>query len=436
MTATAPTTDGDGDGRTWRGVHVAALAGGLLAGLVIRALLLPAPGLAGDLDEFVGWVHLIATRPLGQAYDINLTFPPVMVYVWAALGAVEPAFRTVADASDPAIRVLMKVPPVLADAGLAAGLLVALRGRPGWAVAAALGVFLHPAVIDVSALFGQYESLYVAFGLLAVLLAVGGRPGLAAVALGAAVMTKPQALPFLVPFAAWFLGREGWRGTLRAALIGLATIAILWLPFIPAGGPAGYLRSIQLHQDELYAVLSLRAWNPWWIVQSLAAGGSFVSDQVALLGPFTFRHVGFAMAGAFELVVFLAVLRRPTPRTLALGLAASILVAFTFLTTMHERYAYAAVVFLALAMTDRRVLRLWLAFGAVFTLNLLAAVPPSPTVGELLPVGGLLGVTGSVALTAITAATLWLLLRPPEGAAGEPSEAAREGRPVPAQVVG
>ena len=143
--------------RPWTARDWAVLGIGLVLGLVIRAVLLPTPGLAGDMDEFAGWIHALAVGPFGNAYDINLTFPPVMVYIWGFLAAVEPAFRTVTDASDPGIRVLMKLPPTIADLGLAAGVGFALRARPMWAVVGALGIWLHPAVIDVSALFGQYE---------------------------------------------------------------------------------------------------------------------------------------------------------------------------------------------------------------------------------------------------------------------------------------
>jgi dolichyl-phosphate-mannose-protein mannosyltransferase len=416
----------------------AALAVGLLAGLAVRAILLPRPGLAGDLDEFASWVHALAVRPIGTAYDIDLTFPPVMVYVWAALGAVEPAFRTVTDASDPWIRVLMRIPPTLADLGLMAGVAFALRSRPGWAIAGALAIWLHPAIVDLSALFGQYEAIYTLFGLVAFLLAVSGRPTLAAIALGLALMTKPQALPFLVPFGAWFLAVHGWRTSLWLAGVGGLTILVLWLPFLAEGGPAGYLRSVEVHQDELFGVLSLRAWNPWWIVQQVGANGSFVSDQAAFLGPITFRHIGYAVAGLLELGVFVAVWRRPTPRTLAIGLAASVLVAFTFLTTMHERYAFAALVFLTLLIPDRRFLGIWLVFGAVWTLNLLSAIPPSAEIEALLPVNGPLGIAGSVVLYGVTLAVLWALLRAARSrpAPGEPSQPPHERDPVPVEVVG
>ena len=397
--------------RPWTTSHAVVLAAGLAAGALIRALLLPAPGLAGDMNEFAGWIHALATEPFGRAYDIDLTFPPVMVYVWGALAAVEPAFRTVTDASDPGIRVLMKLPPTIADLGLAAGVGLALRTHRTGAVVAALGIWLHPAVIDVSALFGQYESIYTLFALAAFLLVAIDRPKLAAIALALALMTKPQALPLLVPFGAWFVAREGWLGTARLAAIGAIAIAILWLPFLADGGPAGYLRSLQVHQDELYAVLSLRAWNAWWLVQELGAGGAFVSDQAQVLGPLTMRHLGFAAAGLAELLVFRLVLRSPSLRTLALGLAASSLVAVMLLTTMHERYPYPALVFLALLLPELRTRWLWVAFGIVFTLNLLAAIPPTSELASLLPVQGPLGIVGSVAMLAITAGVVTELLR-------------------------
>jgi hypothetical protein len=100
---------------------------------------------------------------------------------------------------------------------------------------------------------------------------------------------------------------------------------------------------------------------------------------------------------------------------------------------MHERYAYPAVVFLALLLPDRRVIMIWLAFSVVFTLNLLAAIPPTPEIGTTLPVFGPLGVLGSLVMTAITASVLWLLLRERPAPATEASD---ERGGIPAQIVG
>jgi hypothetical protein len=413
----------------------------LVAGAAIRAAILPTPGFRDDLDQFVLWVHGIATTGLPNAYDQNLAFPPVMAYIFGLLGSIEPAFRSVTTAADPAIRAIMKAPASLADLGLGLVVMWHLRATPRWALLGGAAILLHPAVVDVSAWWGQFESIYVLGGVVAYVLAVRGHSLWAAALLAVALMTKPQALPLLVPFAAWFLAHDGWRGAVRAALVGIAVIAVLWLPFLAAGGIQGYARTLGSYQGDTFAILSLRAWNLWWLVQELLAGGQFVSDQSSIAGPLTLRNVGFGLALAGELAVFALVYRARSPRALAYGLAAAVLVAFCLLTTMHERYAFGALAFLVLAFPDRRAAWLALGFGVVFTLNLLAAIPPTPEIGRLLPVTGPLGVAGSIAMLAILGATLVLLRAEVAASAGarsageDPPQPARERDPVPVQVV-
>ena len=175
----------------------------------------------------------------------------------------------------------MKLPASLADIGLALLALYALRDRLAWGVAAAIAILLIPAVFDISAWWGQYESIYLLFALAAVVFALEDRNPLAAAALALALMTKPQALPFLVPFAAWFWARGGPRGFVTAAAVGAGVIVLVWLPFIPAGGPANYLKNLGEYQGDIFAILSLRAWNLWWLVQEAFAGGQFVADDNA-----------------------------------------------------------------------------------------------------------------------------------------------------------
>ena len=332
-----------------------------------------------------------------------------MGLVWSLLAAVDSGFRTATDASDTGLRMLMKLPAVAADIGLALLVAYALRDRPRWAVIGAAAILLHPAVIDVSAWWGQYESVYTLTALAAAILAVNGRGGWAVAALTVALLTKPQALPLLVPMAAWVWATAGWRGIARAAIVGMAVAVVLWLPFIVEGGPVGYLANLGKYQGEIFAFASLRAWNLWWLFQEAVAGAGFIPDSTALVGPLTLRHAGLALAGVLEMLVAVAVIRDPRPRTLVLALAASAMVAFTVLTTMHERYAFGALVFLVLLIPERAGRWLSLAFGVVFTVNLLAAVPPTPRIGEVLPVAGLLGIAGSLAMLAITGALLLML---------------------------
>jgi hypothetical protein len=379
--------------------------------VLIRVVLWPTVGLKGDLDQFVLWVHGIAVNGLGNAYDQNLSFPAVMAYIWGVLALVEPAFRTVTDSSDAWIRTLMKVPASLADVGMALVLVYAFRARPVWAVIAAAVVMLHPAIIDVSAWWGQYESIYLLFALAAVVFALNGHNLVAAAALAVCLMTKPQALPFVLPFAAWFWTHGGWREVAKAAAVGAVVIVVLWLPFIAAGGPLNYLRNLAEYQNDIFPILSLNAWNVWWILQVAAVGG-FAPDNTAVLGPITFRHIGFVLTGVLSLVVAWLIVRDPQPRTFILGLAASTLIWFGFLTQMHERYAYGAVIFLLLLIPERRIQWLCLALGVVFTLNLVSAVPPAPIFRVWLPYPGVHSLVGAVAMIVITGLTvLWMTSR-------------------------
>jgi hypothetical protein len=380
------------------------------AGIAVRLWILPARGLAGDVDQFVLWVHGIATDGWGRAYDQNLSFPAVMAWVWGAMAALEPAFRTVTDASDPAISALMKIPASLADLGLAMAVGWWFRDK-AWAAVLAMGaVLLWPVTWYVSAWWGQYEPIYVLPAVLAVLAARANRPSLVAALLAVSLMTKPQALPFIVPFAAWFLSTQGFRGALKGALVAVVVSVLAWAPFISANGQLNYLGNLREYQDGVFSVLSLRAWNPWWILQVLGAGGDLVAVSTAVLGPLTFRQVGFGMAGLLGLVVFIAVYRRPSPQGLALGLAAITLVAFTVLTGMPALAAYPAFIFLLMAVNGRVLAVTWAAFAVAFLANLVYAAP-APEVTGWLPDGHGISLIGSVVITLVTIVTLlWTLV--------------------------
>jgi hypothetical protein len=399
----------------WSRADILIVLVALVAGTAIRLWLLPMTGLRDDLDQFVGWVHHIATHGFGTLYGPTdagpVSFGPVMAYIWGALSLIQPAFATVADGSDPGIRILMKLPATLADYGIAALIAYALRDRPRWAAVGVTAVMLHPVVFYVSAWWGQYESIFMLFGLGAAVAAVSGRNGLAAALVAASLMTKPQAIPFILPFAAWFWAVGGIREVARAALIGAAVIVLLWIPFIPAGGPADYVTSVREYSSGVFAILSLRAWNPWWLLQEAAAGGDFIRDDVAFFGPMALRQVGYLVTAVLSVLIAIAIVRDPSPRRLFLGLAASSLVFFTFMTQMHERYAYAAFVLLIPLLDMRAVRWIWLVFGTVLMLNLFSAVPATVAMHQLLPKMGVIPIVGSLILTTCCLVTLFLVIR-------------------------
>ena len=188
-------------------------------------------------------------------------------------------------------------------------------------------------------------------------------------------MTKPQAFPFLVPFGAWFLATQGWRGTLKAAIVGAVVVVLLWLPFVAAGGPGNYLGNLGTYQNDIFGVLSIRAWNPWALLQELGAEAS--SSRIAARRSVPSRSGSWASCSraCSRWSSSSAVYRRPTADQLALGLAAMSLAAFVALTTMHERYAYPALVFLLFALGRPAVAVAWVAFAVTFLLDCWSRCP-------------------------------------------------------------
>ena len=66
-----------------------------------------------------------------------------------------------------------------------------------------------------------------------------------------------------------------------------------------------------------------------------------------------------------------------------------------------------------LLIPEARIRWLGIAFGVVYTLNLVAAIPATPELGRIFPVWGPLGVAGSIAMVALTVITLRELWREP-----------------------
>ena len=207
------------------------------------------------------------------------------------LAAIQPAFQTVTDAVGPGHPGADEdCRPRWPTSALRCSWPVALRDRPRWAVVGAARDppppgghrrqrLVGPVRVDLHAVRRWPRSSARSTG----------ATGWPRRSLAVALMTKPQALPFLLPFAAWFWAtRRLARARSGPALIGAAVIVVLWLPFIPAGGPANYLENLAEYQDDIFTILSLRAWNVWWLVQDARAPAATSSPTTcAFLGPLT-----------------------------------------------------------------------------------------------------------------------------------------------------
>jgi hypothetical protein len=249
--------------------------------------------------------------------------PPLMGEFFAGLVRL-------ADFSGAPFRVLLRAPFALLDLATALLLWRLLRERPErWLVLAAY--WLHPLAVLFSSYHGNTDSALPFFTLAALLLASGGRPLAAGVALGLGFWVK---LPILVAAPALCFAFADWPARARfaacAALVGCAT----YLPAFAA--------------------------EPALLIERIAGyGGSDVVTPggIAIWGvAHTLRFAGTAFAASLETwntaICWLPLLAhawwrrgRAEPRELAASVAASFIILYAFTSFWAWQYLAWAVPF-------------------------------------------------------------------------------------------
>jgi predicted membrane-bound dolichyl-phosphate-mannose-protein mannosyltransferase/Gpi18-like mannosyltransferase len=377
---------------------LAIIVSGLLVRVFIAGIEMPRSGYAIDIGDFTIWGQRMAASGPGAFYAGGglADYPPGYMYVLWALGAIGKVLEPVVGINITAG--LVKIPPILADAGVAWLLFTMgrrflgehlgdLKAEQVGLAAAAIYIF-NPGVIFDSTVWGQVDSV----GTLAVLATIYflARGWTEAAAAGAviALLIKFQ-FAFIIPVVLvvglkrHLFGRSADPSQadrpdllriLTSLAAGLGTTVLLIAPFglsIWSPGDATTCSCLWgrfVSAASTYSGLSINAFNLWMNPFSGLAGGpdtqvapslQWGSDQtvVAIIGSFgvTWQLVGIALFVAVGAAALWVVVRRDD----AVGLlVASLLLAVAFFalpTRVHERYLFPALAIGALlVMRDRR----------------------------------------------------------------------------------
>jgi hypothetical protein len=284
-----------------------AVAGLLLLGLLLRLPGLPLLG-TGDTYIWKVWAYTAATRGVTHVYPLKgradwppLTlaaidqvrhgkllpgwntynrhsgptdYPPGALYVLWGVGKLYQAVFAPTFADSATFNVLVKIPLVLADAGIAALIFWAVRrrgtpGRSGVAWVAAGAYWGNPTAIVAGSILGYYDALYglplvAALGALAV-----GRYALGWVGWAAALMVKIQAL-VLGPALGLLSLRRGPARLVAYGGAAVGTLGLVCLPFLARGTFVGVLAGVGANTPGLGAAtyedyLSANQVNLWWL---------------------------------------------------------------------------------------------------------------------------------------------------------------------------
>lgn len=383
----------------WTRIAPWALPGLILVGFLVRLLFIRAAGFSTDIGTFEAWAMSAVDNGFANFYAKTgfADYPPGYLYVLWFIGLIYQPLR----AHDPGfvqLAWMVKLPAILADLGV--GWLIYAIARRFVSNTLALGAaalyLLNPAIIFVSADYGQVDSVAGGLVLLSAYLLLRSddvpldrfawQIPLAWVSLSYSLLIKPQAaavIPVFIAFAFIDPQRRRARVIATAAGIGAAFAFALLLvePFHPSNPIAAFAWLLQRYEvgSNVYPYNSVNAFNLW------AIKGPFwqKDDQLIGFGALALAQkvwgVGLVLA-ALALIVWRYVQDRSRGALLEAS-ALALLAFFILATRMHERYSFNGVLFtIACVPLARRylwgaiALSVVLFANLVYTLQYLAAV--------------------------------------------------------------
>ena len=389
-----------------------AAAAIVLAGFLLRLWVAPSYGYSGydgDLHEQKQAAHRALTRGIHETYTANwendpglsgkkwdggyyVDYPPVIFHLRAATSRVYEFFEPEAFAlwdsehnffellatdleerlaQSRGFTVMIKLPGIVADAliSLALFLFVSRMWRPGLGLAAAAAYALNPGVIFNSAFWGQHDAVWGLFIILSLWLLHRGRPELSWVFLMLAVLTKPQAIPFVPLVLTVSFWQCSPRRLVYAALASLGTFGLVWLPYIIHGTYWTSFSSITISTLVGEPYLSLNAANLWWLLS--AAKGAAIPSSTSLLRVVELRNLGLLAFIASYLFIIFRLRGGLSERSDLLFLAAASvgMAFFTLSTNLHENHMYVVIPLACFALGLGREIR---ALVGVLSVTLLA----------------------------------------------------------------
>ena len=357
-------------------------------GALVRMSLLEQPGHAGDIADSKRWGLFAVEHGLFQVYELSaVNYPPLAVLLrWCEAQIarlVDPAFGfqdtgLTAALDSVTYTVLVKGAACIAD--LLIGVLVYRWVRPTagprWGVAAAAMILLHPALIYVSAWWGQIDSLF-SLGQIAAFMAVGwGQVRRGAVFYALAGLVKVQAFILLPVFAVLQWQRVGLRRMLHSGGVLVSVLVLAALPFLLVGQGANLFRSSgqaggleRLGSFGSTASPTNNAYNIWWL--TLDAEERQQSDLQLLWGILPRRVIGLAAFTAAYALVLIWIWRRG-PRYWAAAAIAVYASFFMLPTQIHQRHLLPFFPLMVVALIHHRRLLPWfVGWSITFTANLL-----------------------------------------------------------------
>lgn len=352
----------------------------LATGLLARFALMPLRG-NGDSVVFARWTIELAQTGFAHLEKFPMSpldnFPAYTFYLpilWF-IGKMWTAYLPAVALFGAGGSFVMKLPGVIGD-GAIAWLLYrwGLRSDTTVARRVCLLWFLNPAILYVSAYWGQIDSLHT-LAIFAAFVAIFLNASFPAImAMGVAMALKPQSLAFVPIFLLTLWNHFAWK-RLVAEIVVATLIVGVGVAFVYQRTPFSEVRQGPAQTFTAYPFLSNSAANIWAPFQARAR--SLIRDSV-VIGGISAKSIGLGIfALAILGILYLGRWGAQDEKSMLLGAVASGMAFFLFPTEMHERYLYPIFPFLAmLAVREPRRYGAWYALLSLAFLGNLLLVQP------------------------------------------------------------
>jgi hypothetical protein len=328
----------------------------LAVSAVIQIGLAAMPDTMADLLSYRVWTRTLAAEGLAAAYwppdppgfHLPVDYPPLFPYVLWAVGRAARVLSVIDD--DRWLDFAIRLPSCLAL--LLLGALVRSEARriaPGAEDLALGAIVLNPALLFVTAYWGQADAIVALLIAGALVSFERGAPVRSAAIVAAACFVKPLAYPFVPLVLLLAVRRFGGRRAAVAACAAAGAAALVFAPFFAIGRGADAVSALAL-QLEAMPYASVNAHNVWWL---LTGGLPWTDAGIRVLDLVSLKQISIAVFGAFYAAVLVRALRTDDARATYTAAATVALGFFMLLTHMHENHAVPAVVMLSLAALGR-----------------------------------------------------------------------------------
>jgi Gpi18-like mannosyltransferase len=318
-----------------------------------------------SLHNVFNWSDLYLNLPPKTVYPVL----PIALYGYGLFGLIGKIIFGHQLFTSPFIaRIFLKLLAIVSDLliGFFIYKLLAPKLPKSKAIVISLFFLLNPAIFFVSSLWGQIDALGGLMVLVSIYFLNKKSYSFAWIFIFLAILTKLQSIFFLPLIFIMDFWTNHWQKTLiNIAKAGLIVLLIL-LPFVLAIPKIVF---ILFSGAGFYAYLSVNAFNFWHILQWRPLQTNFILENNFYL---------FASMAIFAIIYFLIIKKLLKNINSYNLIFASMLIAFgafMFLTEMHERYLFPAVMFMSILLSwQKKYLANYILITVCYLANLIFAL--------------------------------------------------------------